>query len=367
MEPQTRSHTSPAKAKPSRVALTIAGLIALMVGACTPLTTPTSSTEAVPSASRPSALAPASPRVQPSASHPAASSTTLPMTTLSGRIVFTRAGGAYGDETIFTANADGTNERQLTENGVSCCVRVSPDRRSVLYSFPAPDGRRVTTAVEAIADGSVQLLPLPDATANLGPGAWAPDGKRIAVQLWDETDPARDGIYTVGLDGSGLARLTDPDVADIPGDFSPDGSTLIVFRESTTQSVGSLYRVAADGSGSANPISPEGLAVGYGSVRFSPDGSAVLFQEGRTSPTGALWIMNPDGTNARKLFEDDLGRFVSHPAWSPDGSEIMFVLNPVADDFEHRPNGLFVIDADGSNLRQVMGGNDFKREPEWFE
>ena len=78
-------------------------------------------------------------------------------------------------------------------------------------------------------------------------------------------------------------------------------------------------------------------------------------------------MMDPDGSNARKLFEDDLGRFVSHPAWSPDGSQIMFASNPVADDFEHRPNGLFVIDADGSNLRQVIGGDDFKREPEWFE
>jgi hypothetical protein len=43
----------------------------------------------------------------------------------------------------------------------------------------------------------------------------------------------------------------------------------------------------------------------------------------------------------------------------------MFTLNPVADDFQHEPNGIHVIDADGSNFRLVLGGNDFKREPEW--
>ncbi len=357
-----RRHPSRKGSRRAPSGMILVGLIALHVGGCAGASAPTGTSQGLPSHS--TAATTSSP-MTPSAS-PASSSTTLPMTALRGRIVFTRAGGPYGDETIFTANADGTEERQVTENGVSCCVRVSPDGRLILHSYPAPDGR-ITTAVEMLEDASVHLLPLPDGTANLGPGAWSPDGKRLAVQLWDETDPARDGIYTVALDGSDLTRLTDPDVADIPGDFSPDGATLIVFRESSTQSVGTLYRVPADGSGPASQISPEGMAVGYGSVRFSPDGSAVLFQEARTSSSGALWIMGPEGANARRLFEDPLGRFVSHPAWSPDGTEIMFALNPIADDFEHRPNGLFVIKADGSNLRQVMGGNDFKREPEWFE
>ena len=36
---------------------------------------------------------------------------TLDLATLEGRILFTRAGGEFGDETIFTANADGSNAR----------------------------------------------------------------------------------------------------------------------------------------------------------------------------------------------------------------------------------------------------------------
>jgi len=294
---------------------------------------------------------------------PSASASFVPPE-LEGRIVFTRAGGQYGDETIFIARADGTDEEQLTPFAESCCVRVSPDGTQILYSLF--EGGRVTTGIRNLEDGDVRALPFPDATANIGPGAWSPDGERVALQLWDETDSARDGIYTArASDGGDLVRLTDAEIADIPADYSPDGTQLVFLRESSTQSTGELFTVDVDGSGEPTRISPEGMAVGYGSARFSPDGTLIVFQEGRTSPTGELWTVAPDGSGATPVFEDSEGRFASHPTWSPDGTMIMFALNPIADDFEHRPNGIYVINADGSDLRLVIGGDDFKREPEW--
>ena len=74
----------------------------------------------------------------------------------------------FGDETIFTANADGTGERQLTEYGESCCPRVSSDGSRVMYSASAPDGQRITIAIQDLESGTVTLIPLPDETANLG-------------------------------------------------------------------------------------------------------------------------------------------------------------------------------------------------------
>jgi hypothetical protein len=32
----------------------------------------------------------------------------------------------------------------------------------------------------------------------------------------------------------------------------------------------------------------------------------------------------------------------------------------------HEPNGLYIIDADGTHLTLVVGGNDFKPSPEWW-
>lgn len=129
-----------------RSALVIAGLIGLVVGGCA-AATPSVPREPAPSAPESAASPPASSPAQLSPSVPAPSSTTLPMAALTGRIVFTRAGGPFGDETIFTAAADGTNELQLTENGESCCVRVSPDGRTVADDFEhRPNGLYVIDA-----------------------------------------------------------------------------------------------------------------------------------------------------------------------------------------------------------------------------
>jgi hypothetical protein len=44
---------------------------------------------------------------------------------------------------------------------------------------------------------------------------------------------------------------------------------------------------------------------------------------------------------------------------------VLFTLNPVAEEFEHRPNEVWVVEVDGSNPRLVIGGQDYKRELEW--
>lgn len=294
-----------------------------------------------------------------------ASNPTIAPGALDGFIVFARAGGRYGDETLFAAGADGSHERQLTADGQSCCGRLSPDGTQVLYSYYPPEARRVTVAIQSLADGTVLEIPLPDDTANLGAGAWSPDGTHLALQLWDDADHSRDGIYTVrAADGSDLQRLTHAQVADIPADYSPDGTELIVFRETDVQSVGTLSILDIK-SGQLTPLPLPGIQVGWGAARYSPDGATIVFQESRVSATGALWTIHPDGEGLMKIFEDTQGRFASHPAWSPDGSMLMFALNPVADDFRHLPNGTYVINADGSDLRLVLDEDDFRREFEW--
>jgi Tol biopolymer transport system component len=285
---------------------------------------------------------------------------------LSGRIIFTRAGGHYGDETLFIANADGSHQRRLTGFGSNCCPRISRDGTRILLAAPGPGGR-VTTATVATDGTGLTPIPLPDATLNLGPGAWAPDGKRIAFQGWDDSDHSRNGIY-IGdsTDGGNLKRLTSDTIGnDIPGDFSPDGKRLAFFSESPhVQSVGSVWLINLDGTG-LKQLTPKGRVFGWGTVRWSPDGTKILFANARTARAGALWTVRPDGTHLTKLFQDKKGRFAISPTWSPNGSQIMFALDPIADEYQHPPNGLYVINKNGTGLKLVIGGNNFKREPDW--
>lgn len=283
---------------------------------------------------------------------------------LRGHIVFTRAGGKYGDETVFYANADGSGQRRLSGLGATCCVRISKDGKRLLVAGQL--GNQVTTATMNIDGSGLTKIPLPDSSLNLGPGAWSPDGTQIAFQGWDDSNHARNGIYIANAtNGGNLRRLTtDSAYNDLPGDFSPDGTRLAFFRESLThQSVGSVWVIKLDGSG-LRRVSPKALAVGFGTIRWSPDGKNLLFASAHTARDGALWTIHPDGTHLLKVFQRG-GRFPISPTWSPTGKQIMFALDPISDEHSHPPNGLYVIDKDGKHMRLVIGGANFKREPDW--
>jgi Tol biopolymer transport system component len=286
---------------------------------------------------------------------------------LAGRLVFSKAGGRYEDGTLFVMNADGTSERSIKGADRTCCGRVSHDGSMLLFAGLTDDGR-ITVAVLPIEGGTPRLLPLPGSTLNLGPGAWSPDGRRIAVQGWDDTDHSRDGLYLVDSDDGGhRVRLTHaPEAhAHLSGDFSPNGRWLVFSNEdASTPSQGNLEILDLRRGSPPRKLTTTD-DVGVGGIRFSPDGHTVLFADGRLSPRGALWTIRPDGTQLTKIW-DDATTFGSYPAWSPDGTQIAFSVNPIADDYEHQPNALAVIASDGDDYREIVRDEEFRRETTWI-
>jgi hypothetical protein len=292
---------------------------------------------------------------------PASASPSPGITALAGHIVFTRAGGAYGDETLFVAKADGTDEHQISELGHGCCPWATRDGSRVVVAAGAPDGR--VSAITENLDGSHRvLLTLPKGTLNLGPGPFSPDGTHIALEGFDDSHRAPEGIYLArASDGGDRKRVTNKHL--IPGDFSPDGKQLLLFQSANAEPPppGSLWLVNVDGSG-LHQLTPADTTVQCCfNYRWSPDGTKILFAD----PGGILWTIGPDGSNLTQVFKDVAGMYAITPTWSPDGSMIMFALDPTPNPFNHPVNGLYVILANGRNLTQVIGGDDFKREPVW--
>ena len=284
---------------------------------------------------------------------------------IQGQLLFTRTKGA-DVQTIYTMS--GRWDRRLTAPGDFCCLlRVSPDHQRIL----------VMPGVDAIVGGTINLnggdfqpLKNPDPTLNLVPQAWSPDGNRIAFEGWDFSDPGRTGVYTArAADGGALVRVTSRpgESHDIPLDYSPNGKWLVFYRSATVnpdaQIGGSLWVVGVDGSdphqvaGRADKPAPW--------ARWSKDSRRILFANERTAPSGALWTVAPDGTQLTRLFSDAQGRFPLDPTWSPDGSHIVFALDPTNDEFTHPDNGLYTITSQGTDLRLVNGSHDCKRSPEW--
>jgi Tol biopolymer transport system component len=319
-----------------------------------------------PSGSRPATIAASSPPT-PSSSTAMSPGVLRP----EGTILFLRTTG-NDEHAYYIANADGTDERQLTQPGEYCCNnRVSPDRSQILVMPGGAPPTPVTGGLLTIDATRFTPLHLNDPTLNLVPNAWSPDGKRIAFEGWDESDPTRTGLYT-GTSGNvtDVVRLTSRSGAphDMPLDYSPDGSMLVFYRAVRAEPDfpidigGSLWVVNKDGSDARqlDTPSPNWWA------RWSPDGRTILFVSERNQPTGAISTIRSDGSGLSKIFEDPDGGFPIDPIWSPDGSQIMFMLDPISDRFTHPNNVLYVMRSDGTGLTKLIDTPDFKSSPEWW-
>jgi hypothetical protein len=88
-------------------------------------------------------------------------------------------------------------------------------------------------------------------------------------------------------------------------------------------------------------------------IRWSPDGQKiVLTNHSGVGENREIFIVNVDGTGLRRL---TLG---GDPTWSPDGRQIAFTR------FEPGQH-LYVINADGSGERLVLGGRWRVFDPDW--
>lgn len=130
---------------------------------------------------------------------------------------------------------------------------------------------------------------------------------------------------------------------------------------STSQSR-ELYVMNSDGTGQTRLTNNPELASSL--AAWSPDGSQILYVQGDTGDDNAnghahLYIMNADGSSARELL--NLDAQLMFPAWSPDGSQISFVKRS-GDDID-----LWIANADGSDVRQLTtdGGEVEENDSAW--
>src|SRR6185295_3986066 len=90
---------------------------------------------------------------------------------------------------------------------------------------------------------------------------------------------------------------------------------------------------------------------------FSPNGQQIAFRSERAG--GGLFVMRATGKSPHRLTE-----FGYNPAWSPDGREIAFATEGIADPLQRKHNSqLWVVDVATGDKRLV--GDDDAVQPSW--
>lgn len=314
--------------------------LAISILAAAFVTTACGGQAATPSAasvatSRPSILA----TTAPASTAADVSSTASPAPVPGGRLAYGRftPDGTH----VFTANTDGTDEQALLPS-IAEGPRFSPDGRHLSVVLQSPQGLLFVGLVKPDGSNYVRLHS-PDPTLKLGCFAWSPDASRLACEGFDDSKPARNGIYTVrASDGGGLTRVTTSPGGghDVLGDYSPDGRQIVFLRDNLVdEEHNTLMVVKADGS---DPRVLTDRKVGLAS-RWSPDGKTIL-----TEADGSLLLVPVDGGQPSPI-RIDAGSAVqaTRGGWSPDGTWIVFSrVTSTGED-------IYVMRKDGTNLHQV--------------
>jgi Tol biopolymer transport system component len=272
------------------------------------------------------------------------------------QLIFQSTREPYKCDQIFTMNIDGTEQKMVsTGKGRTTCSYFFGDGKHILYSSthlggadcpPKPDfSKGYVWAIypsfdifTANADGSdvKQLTTTPgyDAEATL-----STDGKKIVFTSIRNGDL---DIYTMNADGSNVQQLTHELGYDGGPFFSPDGK-LIVYRahHPKTEQEAKDYKellaqnqirptyleiwlMNADGS---NKRQITDLGAASFAPSFFPDGKRIIFSSNVGSTGGMgnfeLYAVDLDGKNLERItFTDGFDGF---PVFSPDGKKLVWV------------------------------------------
>ncbi|MFO1020428.1 MAG: serine/threonine protein kinase [Planctomycetales bacterium] len=257
---------------------------------------------------------------------------------------------------ITSMKLDGSDAKDFTKpgEGLPYGFSLSPDRKRVAFHLAGPPGYQVYTSD---IDGSNRTLIASQAGHLFFGPVWSPDGKWLAyIDCVPGEDPGHDwGEICVGRpDGSQHKVLTKGKAMwfaatyGIPGTkgggsnlpaWTNDGKILFPMRSPGSEVVWQ-YRVGKPDLDHFNrDYKPEASKGGVHLVKMdpetgaiteltkptekiwdfrvseSPDAKQIVFCRAPVGDVPSIWVMDPDGKNARPITKGIDNKGVDHPRW----------------------------------------------------
>jgi TolB protein len=268
-----------------------------------------------------------------------------------GRIAFVRYRTQGGPQSLQTSvvNEDGTGERELGEGTLPGWAN---DAGSIVVERPRAAPKISTLWVLSVGGGE----PARRLTIGSSPSV-SHDGKTVAFVRYTYKKKA-DGeccvttsstLYTIGVDGSGLRRLSRTGTA---GQYTQPswlpGDSQVAVLERRGGLGGPLWTVSLSGQ-KKKIVNSVGETYDW-----SPKGDLIAYTRG-----GLVYIVRPDGTEVENYGQSN----AIDIDWAPDGTKVAFSMQEAIENAQFV--GLYLIDLDKHERRRFAIADGYAAYLDW--
>ena len=144
----------------------------------------------------------------------------------------------------------------------------------------------------------------------------------FGVVLWGATYAGASSPLAGPPESQARFVTSDPSARDGWPCFSPDGKTVLFSRTTDAGKHWELFVVPASG-GTARRLTNVPLPVSATRPDWSRHNNQIAFTGTSGDGFSTVWLINPDGTDARPLAVTGLTEVVFYPTWYPDGNHLV--------------------------------------------